>query len=231
MPKGIQQKGMIRMNKMLHAAVSLFIENGYEKTTTASIAKAAGMAPSSFFAAFESKEALLLTLVKAMFEDQFTIAERMAGPYADKIMLYGVETAIQMHIVEISEPMRDMYVTAYSLPSTSEYIYRSTSERLALIFAEYMPTAAAKDFYEIEIASAGITRAFMARRCDMYFTMESKLSCYLDCCMTLYSVPRKKRAEVIAAVLKMDIKQIAEKVLSGFIEKAESGLEKVLPAN
>ena len=63
MPKGLQHKGIVRRNKMLYAAVQLFLENGYEKTTTASIAKAAGMAPSSFFAAFENKEALLLTLV------------------------------------------------------------------------------------------------------------------------------------------------------------------------
>ena len=71
MPKGLQHKGIIRKNKMLYAAVQLFLENGYEKTTTASIAKAAGMAPSSFFAAFENKEALLLTLVKTMFGSQF----------------------------------------------------------------------------------------------------------------------------------------------------------------
>ena len=71
MPKGLQHKGIIRRNKMLYAAVQLFLENGYEKTTTASIAKAAGMAPSSFFAAFENKEALLLTLVKTMFGSQF----------------------------------------------------------------------------------------------------------------------------------------------------------------
>lgn len=43
MPKGLQHKGIIRRNKMLYAAVQLFLENGYEKTTTASIAKAAGV--------------------------------------------------------------------------------------------------------------------------------------------------------------------------------------------
>ena len=78
MPKGLQHKGIIRRNKMLYAAVQLFLENGYEKTTTASIAKAAGMAPSSFFAAFENKEALLpvsythLDVYKRQFTD-FTI--------------------------------------------------------------------------------------------------------------------------------------------------------------
>ena len=55
MPKGLQPKGVARRNKMLLAAVQLFLENGYEKTTTAAIARAAGMAPSSFFARSEER--------------------------------------------------------------------------------------------------------------------------------------------------------------------------------
>ena len=35
MPKGLQHKGIVRRNKMIYAAVKLFLENGYEKTTTA----------------------------------------------------------------------------------------------------------------------------------------------------------------------------------------------------
>lgn len=31
MPRGLQQKGLTRRNKMLLAAVKLFLENGYEK--------------------------------------------------------------------------------------------------------------------------------------------------------------------------------------------------------
>ena len=56
--------GLLTQQKMLRAAVALFLESGYEKTTTAKIAKAAGMTQSSFFRAFASKEALLLELVR-----------------------------------------------------------------------------------------------------------------------------------------------------------------------
>ena len=195
MPKGLQHKGIIRRNKMLYAAVQLFLENGYEKTTTASIAKAAGMAPSSFFAAFENKEALLLTLVKTM-------------------LLYGVETALQMYIAEMSESLRELYVVGYSLPTTSEYIYLSTAKKLQFIFAEYMGTAELKDYYEMDIASAGITRGFMAKKCDLYFTMEDKLRRFLSCCFTLYKVPEQKQREIIEKVLKIDLRAIAEKIIS-----------------
>ena len=78
------------------------------------------------------------------------------------MFLYAVETALQLHIAELTEPLRELYVMAYSLPTTSEYLYRSTSERLQKIFAPYLPTAQPKDFYEMEIASASIMRGFMA---------------------------------------------------------------------
>ena len=41
--KGLQPSGIRRRNKMIYAAVVLFLENGYEKTTTAQIARRAGM--------------------------------------------------------------------------------------------------------------------------------------------------------------------------------------------
>ena len=231
MPKGLQHKGIIRRNKMLYAAVQLFLENGYEKTTTASIAKAAGMAPSSFFAAFENKEALLLTLVKTMFGSQFENTGAILGENADPLLLYGVETALQMYIVEMSEPLRELYVVGYSLPTTSEYIYLNTAKKLQFIFAEYMGTAELKDYYEMDIASAGITRGFMAKKCDLYFTIEDKLRRFLSCCFTLYKVPEQKQREIIEKVLKIDLRPKEKKIIADTIKKAKEGFETTIMEN
>lgn len=225
MPKGLQHKGIVRRNSMLRAAVNLFLENGYEKTTTASIAKAAGMAPSSFFAAFESKEALLLTLTKVMFDSQFSSAEQLTEQMEDPLLMYAVETAIQMYITELSEPLREIYVMAYSLPSTSEYIYNATSDRLARIFGAYLPGAQPKDFFEMDIASGGIMRAFMAKKCDLYFTMERKLRRFLQCGLTIYAVPEEKQRQVVDAVLAMNLQATAERILDRIVEQVETGLE------
>ncbi len=89
----------------------------------------------------------------------------------DPVLLYAVETAIQLHIAGLTESLRKLYVTAYTLPSTSAYLYRSTAKRLEGIFGDYLPDAEAKDFYEMEIASAGMMRSFMAVPCDVYFTV------------------------------------------------------------
>ena len=101
-------------------------------------------------------------------------------------MLYAVGTAIQLHIAELTEPLRKLYVTAYTLPSTSAYLYRSTAKRLEGIFGDDLPDAEAKDFYEMEIASTGMMRSFVAVPCDMYFTVERKIARFLECALKLY---------------------------------------------
>lgn len=223
-PRGKQANGLLTQQKMLRAAVALFLEKGYGKTTTAEIAEAAGMAQSSFFRAFSSKEALLLELVRRMFTGQFALAERHSGE-EDPVFLYAVETALQLHITELTQPLRELYVAAYSLPSTSSFIYQSTAGRLQTIFGAYLPEAEAKDFYEMEIASAGIMRGFMSVPCDLYFTMDDKLSRFLDCSLKLYNVPAQQRAAITVTVLKMDLHAMAADMIQKTIRQAEEGFE------
>lgn len=170
--KGLQPSGIRRRNKMIYAAVVLFLKNGYEKTTTAQIARRAGMSATSFFAAFPNKEAILYALVREMLAEQFKWTERLLGERPDPLLLYCAETALQIHITELSPELRELYMTAYSLQSTSEYIYQNISKKLETFFAPYLPGAQASDFYELEIASAGVMRGFMGRPCDLYFTIE-----------------------------------------------------------
>lgn len=224
--RGKQASGLLTQQKMLRAAVKLFLEKGYEGTTTAEIAHAAGMTPSSFFRAFPSKEALLLELDKRMFSGQFALAEQHSTAQ-DPVLLYAVETAIQLHIAELTEPLRELYVTAYTLPSTSAYLYRSTAKRLEGIFGDYLPDAEAKDFYEMEIASAGMMRSFMAVPCDVYFTVERKIARFLECALKLYNVPVERRREVTAAVLQFDLHAMAAGIIRTTVQQAEKGFEAV----
>ena len=214
--KGLQPKGIARRNKMLLAAIQLFLDQGYEKTTTAQIARAAGMSPTSFFAAFENKEALLLTLTQIMFENQFAKARAFAKDM-EPLMVYCLETSLQIYITELSEPLREIYVMAYTLPSTTEYILKSTAVQIKAIFSPFMPDAEDKDFYEMDIASGSIMRGFMARKCDMYFTVRKKIERFL--------------ASLIEAVLAFDLHSVAKRLIDEIIAKAETGLEKAIESS
>lgn len=86
-----------------------------------------------------------MELVKRMFGGQFDLAGQHSGA-EDPVFLYAVETALQLHIAELTEPLRELYVMAYSLPTTTDYLYHSTAKRLQTIFAAYLPDAEPKGF-------------------------------------------------------------------------------------
>lgn len=158
----------------------------------------------------------------------FALAEQHSG-IEDPVLLYAVETSLQLHIAELTEPLRELYVVGYSLPTTSAYIYQSMAGRLQSIFGKYMPDLELKDFYEMEIASASIMRGFMAMPCDVYFTMEAKISRFLECSLKLYDVSQEQRKGVIAAVLQMDLRRMAEEIIQKTVAQAEEGFA-ALPA-
>lgn len=54
--EGITAKGHSKTEQDAACGYSVILDQGYEKTTTAQIARAAGMSPTSFFAAFEIRK-------------------------------------------------------------------------------------------------------------------------------------------------------------------------------
>lgn len=222
-PRGKQPSGLLTQQKMLRAAIIQFLEKGYAGATTAAIARDAGMTPSSFFRAYPSKDALLLDLVKWIFVGQYDLAQQISGS-DDPMLICAVEAGLELHTAELSEQLRELYVTAYSLPSTSNYIYRVMSERLYEVFGSYQPDAKAKDFYEMEIASASMIRGYMAVPCDMYFTIEAKITRFLDCSLKLYNIAESERKKIIEDTLSMDLHAIAKDIVRSTVQKVTDGM-------
>jgi len=67
------------INKILDAAFKLFAKNGYESTSIAKIARAAGVSKGLMYNYFNSKEALLESLVNGAVQDGERIIESMMG--------------------------------------------------------------------------------------------------------------------------------------------------------
>ena len=107
-----------------------------------------------------------------------------------------------------------------------EYIYRSTAQELQQIFGKYLPDAAQSDFYELDLVSAGVMRGLMARKCDMYFTIDKKVALFLRCAMKIYDVPVEEREAVISRVLAMDLAAIARNTVENTIRLAQAGFDR-----
>lgn len=228
MPRGAQPKIAERESRMIYAAIKLFLENGYERTTTAAIAQAAGMSSSAFFAVFANKEALLLKLTKWMYEKQFAITDQLLGEDYDPALFYAVEPSIQLYVAEKSEGLRELYVSSYSYDATANFIHQMVTDKLVELFGAAHPQYTRQDFYERELATSGMVRSFMAKKCDRTFTMERKLRCFLSCGMTIYGVPEARQQQIIDRVLKMDLKSVADQLVAGAIRQAEEQFQEAV---
>ena len=211
--------------QVLRYAVELFLEQGYQETTLDQIAQRIDRTKGAVLRAYPDKESILYALVTHMFRVQFSTARSLLGEKADPLLVYCVETAMQLHICELGEPLRDLYTSAYTLPTTSDFIYRSTARELRLIFGKYLPNAAESDFYELDLVSGGVMRGLMARKCDMYFTIEKKITLFLQCALKIYDVPAQERETVIPQVLAMDLAAMARSTVENTVRLAQAGFD------
>ena len=216
MPRRYDKEGSKR--RILSVCVKLFIEKGFKKTTNAEILELADVTSSTFYNIFKTKDGVLLELTEFMFENQFSIAEKLAGEGASAVTVYAAETALQIMLTELNENLREIYVEAYSQPHIAEYIYQNTTNQLYKIFGSYMPGYSLSDFYELEIGSAGIMRGYMSRPCDKYFTVEKKLERFLRMSLSAYNVPKEEQDRAVAYVLNSDIISIANTVMQKLFE-------------
>jgi len=199
--------------KILTVCVRLFLEQGYKNTSVSQIVDEAGVARGSYLNLFPTKDKILLDLTETMFGGQFDMARSIADTKLPPVYAYALETAIQLTLTELNENLREIYIEAYSLPETSEYIYLHTTAELKQIFSANFPDYSDSDFYEMEIGTAGLMRNYMARKCDIHFPLERKLSRFLTAAMRVYRVPEDELEQAVRFVERLDIRSIAERVM------------------
>ncbi len=226
----ISQKGLLMRRKVLSASAKVFLERGYEKASAKMVAELLGVSNGSPFFHYGNKEGVLLELVRQMFAGQFRAAEQLMGTVTDPLLLYALETSLQIHITELSEPLRELYVTSYTLPGTTKFIVDSMTPKIKAIFGEFWPGADDRNFYELELASSGITRSFMREPCDESFTLERKLRLYFSCCFRMYNVPPERYEPVIEQAVGINLTQVAKHIIDRTVQQADEAFELAMTA-
>lgn len=204
---------------VLHSATKLFIENGYTNTRIKDIANDSGVGYNEIFRMFTDKDNLLSHLVDLVIEHQFEMSKKyLESSSDDKLLLYIFENVLQLYICELNDNIREMYAVSYSMPSTSHKIYSYVTEKIESVFKEYLPEYETKDFYELEIATAGIMRGFIINPSTMYFTIERKVNRFIKTILKIYEVPKDKIDEVIKTIEQFKMKDYAKEVISTLYE-------------
>ena len=204
--------------RILSACVQLFLEKGYQKTTTVEILKKADVTPSTFYNIYHTKGSILTELTEFMFGNQFNISGKIVGEETNPVLLYAVETCLQLTLAELNENLREIYIEAYTHHETSVYIFKETAKELYRIFGTYQPELTCQDFYSLEIGTSGIMYSYMAYPCDEHITLEKKIESFLSISLSAYKVPDQEQREIIGFIRGLDIRKISEKIMHKLFE-------------
>lgn len=207
--------------RILSVCVQMFIEKGYKQTTMLDILKESDVSAGTFQNIFHTKDGVLLELIEFMFNNQFSMARNFLSESTSIEILYAIETAIQLTLVELNENLREIYLEAYTQPKLIEYINQKTSSELAKIFSKYNLNWTESDFYEVEIATSGIMRSFMAKKCDIYFTLNKKINLFLKIAFDVYHVSEAKQIEAIEYISKIDMIETSNKIMKKLFSMLE----------
>lgn len=223
MARPTKRKKGVTKSMILHAASKLFLERGYSNTRIIDIANEANVSYNEVFRICIDKDTILSELVGLVVECQFEQTQKFLKDVTqDKILIYAFETVLQLHMAESIEHIREMYSVSYSLPNSTQAIYDVVTSKIEETFKENLPEYKTKDFYELEIASAGIMRGYINMPCDMYFTMDRKVRRFLETTFKIYEVSKEKIEESIKFVSKFDFKPIAKEVINSLFEYLNS---------
>ena len=134
----------------------------------------------------------------------------------DKRLRELVFEAIPKVLIQESSTAADIQPLSFSDDRvTVSYTHLDVYKRQELkqIFSPNFPEYSESDFYEMEVGSAGLMRSYMARKCDIHFPLDHKLSRFLTAAMRIYKVPEEEQEKVLCFVAALDIKSIATAVM------------------
>ncbi|MBE6811374.1 MAG: TetR/AcrR family transcriptional regulator [Ruminococcaceae bacterium] len=208
--------------KILIAATTLFMQKGFERTTFSDIAKLSGVPKSKILYEFSSKEEILGLLVTRFLDGVTSASDAVSKKLTDDLVLiFLANEVLQLYMAEMNEDMRNLYLAGYSMPKTSEEVLKRRANMMHESFSETFKTFKLKDFYETEIASMGIMRAYMTIPCDMYFTIEGKAKRLVTMLLRIYKAEDEKITEAIEFIEKIDFATVAKEAVQSVFDELQ----------
>lgn len=216
--------------KILTAATALFIQKGYERTKITDIAKLSGVPKSKILYVMNSKEEILVFLVAKFLDGVSEASDAVSKKLTDdKVLILIANEVLQLYMAEMNEDMRNLYLSGYSMPKTSEEVLKRRTNMMYEAFKEIFQDFAMKDFYETEIASMGIMRAYMTVPCDMYFTIEAKAKKLVIMLLRLYRADEEKITEAISFIEKIDFATVAKEAVQSVFDELQIHTQNSFP--
>lgn len=206
---------------VIRATTKLFLQNGYTKTSLKMIEKESGVKVGNITYYFHSKEDLLKVLIEELMDFHTIMLEDVCDRKGDKLFAYAMEITVQIALCENNRSAWDLYSSAYNLPQTYEVIKSWAAEKNYNLFHDRLPDWTEHDFKDIEEVASGVELAALKSVCNRSFSLDKKISLFLNSLLMLYEVSEEERKKVIQKVLALDYEKAAKEMFDKFVSRLD----------
>jgi len=202
-------------NEIIRVAANRFLNEGYTKTTVASIAKALNMSTGNLTFHFPTKDHLLAELVSMLVRYQDKMMAEEAKDGYSSVLAICLELLTIASACEQDEIAKDFFLSTYRSQICMELIRKKDKERAKRVFKDYCPEWTDERFEEAETLVSGIEYASLMTTSNST-SLEMRISGALNTILCIYNVPDDIRKQKIEKVLAMDYKFLGINVLRKF---------------
>ena len=214
-------------NEIIRIAANRFMNDGYTKTTVASMAKALNMSPVNMTFHFPTKEHMLAELVDMLGKYQWKLMEEEAKEGYSSIMAICLELLTIASACEQDEVAKDFFLSSYRSEICIGHIRKNDTARAKEVFKEYCPGWSDEYFAEAEVLVSGIEYATLLTTADSA-PLEIRVEGALRTILSIYNVPKVIRDEKIKKVLSMNYQKLGLDTLTKFREYVDVITEQAL---
>ena len=207
--------------KIIKSATKLFLEQGFSKTTHRQIAKESGIGLGTITYHYKVKEDLLRVLIEELMDFHLDIIDDSQAKLNNGLFSYALEIAVQIALCETDDKAYDLYYSAYSHPATFDYIKDWAAKKNYHLLKGKLPDWTEDDFRRVENVTSGIELAAFTAPKNRYFSLNDKISLFLDSMMKIYDIPENDRQKTIDKVISLDCEKIAKEMFGKFVSRLD----------
>lgn len=176
--------------RILKSAVSLFLKQGYEKTTIRQITSRAEVTTGSLYHFFSNKEEIIVTISGEIFESLVRKASDIADENGNPALGLSLEVALNFKLLEKYPTIIDVWHTVYSSEKGTALILDKATCAAIKWFAQYHRDYSCQDYYLQAIAMRGISLSFMGEeRFGVKIEPEERLCFIVKTAMKIFNIP------------------------------------------
>lgn len=220
-------RGELTRNEIIRVAANRFLNDGYTKTTVASMAKSLNMSTGNMTFYFPTKDHLLAELVDMLGKYQWDLMENEAKDENGSVMAICLELLTIASACEQDEIAKDFFLSSYRSELCMERIRRNDKKRAKEVFKKYCVDWKDEYFEEAEILISGIEYATLFTTPDSA-PLEIRVNGALRTILSIYNVPKEIRDEKIKKVLSMDYQKMGMDTLKKFRKYVDKTTEQAL---